>query len=277
LAVAKESLGRPELTLRVNTLKATLSQVKTMLEEDGVTVSEVKGIPNCLTVEHSGAVTSLQAYKQGLCYVQDASSQLCAHALGVNPGETVFDMCAAPGSKSFTIAQLMENRGKLYSFDLYEKRVGLIEKGAKRLGINIISAKAGDSSRYNEALGLADKILCDVPCSGLGVIRRKPEIKYKTEEEVSSLPPLQRAILENSARYLKPGGILVYSTCALDKSENEENVLWFLKEHKDFTLAPLPELFREFPGAETGMVTLDPTMGPYDGFFIARLMRKTKE
>lgn len=274
LNTARASLGRPELALRVNTRKTTLSKAKKALEEEGVAAREWEVLPDCIFVENSGRIPSLAAYRQGLVYVQDVSSQLCAMALGVKPGERVFDMCSAPGSKSFTIAQLMEDKGELLSFDLYPKRVGLIREGADRLGLCCIHPKTGDSAVYDPTLGLADKILCDVPCSGLGVIRRKPEIKYKKEEEANALPPLQREILANASRYLKPGGILVYSTCALNRAENEENIRWFLSSHEDFALCGLPEVFSPFSGGEAGEVTLSPCLGPMDGFYIARMRKK---
>ena len=204
-------------------------------------------------------------------HVQDLASQLCCLALDPQPGETVLDVCAAPGGKTFTIAELMQNKGRVYAYDLHENRVGLIRKGAEKLGLSCITAQACDARQTEKPS--ADRILCDVPCSGYGVIRRKPEIRYKTPDEVSGLPEIQYAILEASAKALKPGGVLVYSTCTVLKRENEDVVRRFLAAHPDYTLEKpwqnLPAL------AEYGqeMTTLFPQMLGSDGFFIAK-MRK---
>ena len=176
-------------------------------------------------------------------HIQDKASQLCCEALAPQPGETIFDMCAAPGGKSFTIAELMQNQGVIKAFDLYPQRVKLIEDGAKKLGITIITAQVGDASKYDETIGLADKVLCDVPCAGLGDIGRKPEIRYKSIKDIEKLPPLQYNILVNSARYLKVCGTLVYSTCSLNPKENEEVVKRFLDAHDDFELVEQRTIF----------------------------------
>lgn len=176
-------------------------------------------------------------------HIQDKASQLCCEAIGAQPGETIFDMCAAPGGKSFTIAEIMQNKGRIVAFDLYPQRVELIAQGAKRLGIDIIDARAGDASQFDENLGLADRVLCDVPCAGLGDIGRKPEIRYKSIKDIEKLPPLQYNILVNSARYLKVYGTLVYSTCSLNPKENEEVVKRFLDAHDDFELVEQRTIF----------------------------------
>ena len=176
-------------------------------------------------------------------HIQDKASQLCCEAIGAQPGETIFDMCAAPGGKSFTIAEIMQNKGHIIAFDLYPQRVELIEQGAKRLGIDIIDARVGDASQFDENLGLADRVLCDVPCAGLGDIGRKPEIRYKSIKDIEKLPPLQYNILVNSARYLKVYGTLVYSTCSLNPKENEEVVKRFLDAHDDFELVEQHTIF----------------------------------
>ena len=176
-------------------------------------------------------------------HIQDKASQLCCEAIGAQSGETIFDMCAAPGGKSFTIAEIMQNKGRIVAFDLYPQRVELIAQGAKRLGIDIIDARVGDASQFDENLGLADRVLCDVPCAGLGDIGRKPEIRYKSIKDIEKLPPLQYNILVNSARYLKVYGTLVYSTCSLNPKENEEVVKRFLDAHDDFELVEQRTIF----------------------------------
>ena len=187
---------------------------------------------------------------------------MCINALDPKPYETVFDMCAAPGGKSFTIAEKMQNKGKIYSYDLYEHRTSLINSGAKRLGIDIIHTKTLDASVFYSDMPLADKILCDVPCSGLGVIRRKPEIKYKDLAFIDKLTDLQYNIICSSSLYLKKGGRLVYSTCSLNKDENENVCSRFLETHKDFELL------------DGSPVTLMPHTDRTDGFFFAVFIRE---
>ena len=205
-------------------------------------------------------------------HVQDLASQLCCLALDPQPGETVLDVCAAPGGKTFTIAELMQNQGTVYAYDLHENRVNLIKKGAKTLGLDCISASAGDARLTDKPQ--ADRILCDVPCSGYGVIRRKPEIRYKKPEDTAELPEIQYAILEASAKALKPGGVLVYSTCTVLKRENEAVVRRFLLAHPEFHLEkPWQEYpaLAEFAGE---MTTLFPEMLGSDGFFIAKMRKE---
>lgn len=271
--LAESCLGRPPLHFRVNPLRVSVAEAMEMLKSDGVTVKPDSRIPNCLEVENSGSISRLEAFQQGLVTVQDSASQLCALAVGAKPGERVFDLCAAPGSKSFVLAQEMENQGEILSFDLYEARAGLIEKGAKRLGLSIIQPKTGDASRFQPELGQANRVLCDVPCSGLGIIRRKPEIRWKSSAEIAALPPIQRAILDNAAQYVKPGGTLVYSTCSLNREENEKVVQWFLEKHPEMEPAFFPEPVSGLLGNGQWMATLMPMDG-FDGFFIARMRRR---
>jgi 16S rRNA (cytosine967-C5)-methyltransferase len=200
-------------------------------------------------------------------YVQDYSSYCACEALGVEDGMTVLDMCAAPGGKTFTISKMMNGTGQIISLDLREHRVGLIKETAEKLGLKNVFPRQGDASAITD-LPLADRILCDVPCSGLGVIRRKPEIKLKNLPDLSEI---QYAILENSSKFLKKGGELVYSTCTLNKAENEEVVKKFLDEHKDFIGIKFSEEKGEPFTSET--VTILPKYFNSDGFFIAK-MRK---
>ncbi len=192
-------------------------------------------------------------------------------ALDAQPGETVLDLCAAPGGKSFTIAQMMRNSGSILAFDLYESRLGLIQNGAKRLGIGNIKATVGDACVYDERMPKADRILCDVPCSGFGVIGKKPEIRYKTPQDIDKLPELQYFILSTAAKYLKNGGTLVYSTCTLNPAENGDVCRRFLSEHGDFKEVPVLEGFKSYGG--DGFVTLMPHLIYSDGFFIAAMKK----
>ena len=257
--ILKASVGAVPVFLRVNTLKTTSDELINILAKEGITVKST-GNGISLEVVDGGAVFKTDAYKKGYFHAQDLASQDCILNFAPKKNDIVFDMCAAPGGKSFTMAQMMENQGKIYSFDLYDHKIKLINDGAKRLGINIINAQIGDASVYNPNLPKADKILCDVPCAGLGVIRRKPEIKYKDFGFVDKLCELQYNILENSALYLKEKGVIMYSTCSLSNKENAEICRRFLEEHKDFK--------------NGGMVTMFPYENRSDGFFYATLIRE---
>lgn len=180
---------------------------------------------------------SSKAFANGLFHIEDMSSYECAETLNPQSGDVVLDMCSAPGGKAFTIAELMNNIGAIYAFDLHEHRVTQIRNGADRLGISIIKTALNDACIYDASIPKADKILCDVPCSGFGIIRRKPEIRYKELDSISDLPDIQLCILETSSKYLKTGGTLVYSTCTLNKKENEKVVHAFLCNNTNFTLA----------------------------------------
>ncbi len=272
--LARECLGRPPLQLRVNTICSDRETVRQELEGLGVRAENHPLLKDALTVSGTGAVGELPPMKEGRCYVQDAASQLCALAVDPKPGDTVFDLCAAPGGKSFTMAQLMRDTGRILAFDLHEHRTKLIRDGAERLHLHSIQASAADASVYHPELGAADRVLCDVPCAGLGVIRRKPEIRRKTPEEIAALSEIQFRILNNAASYLRSGGILVYSTCSLNKDENDRIAAAFLAAHPDFIPAPLPEIFRTLADRDANTVTLMPQNGNYDGFYIARFMKR---
>ncbi len=265
-AMLKASLGQPPLFIRANTLRTTPEELISLLKQEGIEASRHPQLANCLKLSHAGAVEHSECFAKGLFHVQDAASQLCVQALGAKPGERIFDMCAAPGGKSFTIAEQMDNTGTLFSFDIHPHRVKLIKEGAARLGLKIIRATAHNAVEYEESLGRADRILCDVPCSGFGSIRRKPEIKYKPLDEVKNLPEIQYNILETSAKYLKAGGVLLYSTCTLSHHENEKVTARFLAEHSDFAASP----FEGDDGEEhPGQLTLFPDE-THDGFFLQR-------
>ncbi len=266
------SFGKAPIFIRVNGLKTSCEELKPILAaNDTEKVSEVAGVKNCMIYEGRD-VTENPLFKKGFYYVQDLSSQLCVKALELTEGLRVLDVCAAPGGKSFTAAQEMNNKGEILSCDIHKNRLQLIEEGKKRLGIDIVKVTENNGAEYNEGLGLFDRVLCDVPCSGTGVIRRKPEIKYKSEKEIEGLYDIQLQILKTSARYLKTGGILVYSTCSVNKKENEDVVLRFLKDNDEFELVRFSVLDGE--KENNGMRTILPEDYNSDGFFIAKLMRK---
>ncbi len=226
----EESLKSADITVRVNTVKTDVEEF-----EKSIGVESIKtDIDGALILKSGIDVGKNKLYNDGLFYVQDLASQKAVSVLSPTPNARVLDMCAAPGGKSFTMALLMGNKGEIVSCDLYPQRVELIEKSAKRLGLDIIKTKVCDATVYDSSLGEFDYILCDAPCSGLGVIRRKPDIKYKAFEEFDSLCEIQLKILKNAVKYLKKGGKLLYSTCTLRKKENEDIINAFLSENKDF-------------------------------------------
>lgn len=266
--------GRPPICARVNTLKTDKAALKAALEEQGVVCEETAMLPDALRLSHTGAVERLSAYKNGWFHIQDLSSQLCVDFLSPKPRDVMLDICAAPGGKSFTAAQYMQNRGKLYAFDLFDHKLKLLRDGARRLGITVLLASKRDGAT-GAALPPADKILCDVPCSGLGILARKPEIRAKQELIPADLPDLQYKILCRSAQYLANGGTLVYSTCTLNPAENGENARRFLAEHPDFcgvTLA-LPKGVSRAIEENDWELTLMPHTAGTDGFYIAAFRR----
>lgn len=270
--ILEASFGSVDNTLRVNTTKTTAEELCTILSEEGFECEKSESVENCLTVKNGGAIHKSKAYTDGLFHVQDTASQLCCKALGACDGDTVIDICAAPGGKSFTLSEMMNNSGRVISCDIYSQRLKLISDGAERLGLTDIETVENDGSKYNSKLPSADKILCDVPCSGLGVIRKKPEIRFKKSEEVDKLFDLQYSILCISSRYLKIGEKLVYSTCSLNPEENERVIEKFLSEHAEFrSVRVLPEVKR-YDG-DTDYLTLMPHIHGCDGFFIASVER----
>ena len=252
------SLQKPPVTLRVNTVKISADELIIRLENEGLKVEKLN--ENALNILSGIDVKDSNCYKEGLFHIQDLASQKSIEKLDLKPQMRVLDLCSAPGGKSFTAAGIMENTGEILSFDLYEKRVELIKRSAKRLGFDIIKAHIGDATVFDEKLGLFDAVICDVPCSGLGVIRRKPEIKYKDTEDFKELQSIQKKILENASRYLKQNGKILYTTCTLRCDENENIVSDFLKSNNSFK--------HEYE--KTYMPHIDGT----DGFFCALLIKK---
>ncbi len=235
-SVLENSLLPPPTYLRVNTLKITVDKLFDIFISKGYNAEINPNVENCITLYSAPDITHTDEYNKGLFHIQDIASQICVNKLNAKCGDTVFDMCCAPGGKSFTISQYMNNEGCIKAFDLYTARLELVNNGAKRLGIDIIETGVADASKYCKVFGLADKVLCDAPCSGLGIIRRKPEIKYKKKEDIDGIENIQLSIINNASKYVKKGGTLVYSTCTLNPKENEEVCNKFLSENKDFIL-----------------------------------------
>ncbi len=269
----------PPLTIRANRLKATREAVAEALTAETVTTEPTRFSPQGLVVHEltsSAFLDRLKALKAGLFTVQDESSMLVAPALDPQPGWTVIDMAAAPGGKSTHLAELMGNNGRVIAVDIHPHKVDLIMGNAKRLGATIVEGLCADAREVGKSLtGRADAVLCDVPCSGLGTLARRPDARWrKTAGDSAALVPIQRAILESAALALKPGGVLVYSTCTLQPAENEEMVAAFLQDHPDFhadDLAPHLPAGLDPAGA---YLHLYPHIHGTDGFFIARLKRE---
>ena len=260
------------MTVQVNPLKTDADALARELAGDGVKAVPHGWVPDCFELSGTGDLTTLTAFYQGRFTVQDAAAKLVTYAAGFEKGQDVLDVCAAPGGKSFAAAFAMENEGHILSCDLHENKLRRIREGAQRLGITCIETAAADGRTFREEwAGRFDTVLCDVPCSGLGIIRKKPDIRYKDVHEFKALPDIQRAILENSARYVRPGGVLVYSTCTVLPEENENVTDAFLSSHPEF-------IYEEFslPNGEAapGYLTLWPQRNGTDGFYLSRMRRR---
>jgi 16S rRNA (cytosine967-C5)-methyltransferase len=266
----------PQTVVQVNTLRTTTEALVQTLKQEDVTALPHPWMPDCLILSNTGSLEKLQAFKDGLFYVQDAAGKLSVMCAGIPVGEQtrVLDCCAAPGGKTFAAAIAMQNKGHIRSCDIHRHKTTLIHHGADRLGLDCVLVREQDATENHPGwLEKMDVVLADVPCSGYGIIRKKPDIRYKDPDEMARLPQLQLRILDKQAEYVKPGGVLLYSTCTLVRKENEAVVEAFLKHRSDFELEPL-KLPDVFPENTTGMLTLVPGEYDTDGFFIAKLRRK---
>lgn len=258
---------------QVNTLKTAPAQLLAELTAAGVTARAHPWLEGCLELEDTGSLEGLTAFREGRFYIQDAAARLAVTAAAPQPGMAVLDACAAPGGKSFAAAIDMGNEGAILSCDIHPHKQKLIAEGAARLGISILETAVKNGKKFDPALeGKFDLVMADVPCSGLGILRKKPDIRCKDPAELSRLPEIQGDILANVARYVRPGGALLYATCTLLKRENEDVVTAFLAENRSFTLEhfTLPGPVGETPG----MVTLWPHRHGTDGFFMAKLRKR---
>lgn len=263
----------PKTVIQVNTLKVDTAGLTARLAEAGITARPHSWMPDCLVLENTGNLETLPPFREGLFYVQDPASRLsvlCAQL--PRTGAKVLDCCAAPGGKSFAAAIAMGGRGEIVSCDIHPHKAELIRKGAQRLGLQNITSRVQDASvLVEEWVGQMDAVIADVPCSGLGIIRKKPDIRYKDPAPLAGLPPVQLAILESAAGYVKKGGVLVYSTCTILPEENRQVVDQFLEKDSRFSLEPFT---LEGPVGETeGDVTLWPHRHQTDGFYICKLRR----
>ncbi|WP_100404525.1 16S rRNA (cytosine(967)-C(5))-methyltransferase RsmB [Bacillus solitudinis] len=279
-AMCEASLVPPSITVRVNRTKATAEQVLNLLQDEEVKAKHGDLSLDALIIEE-GNLFETNVFKEGFVTPQDESSMLVGRALGAKTGMVVLDACAAPGGKSTHIAEQMDNQGQLISVDLHEHKVKLIKESANRLGLSIIETVVSDSRKLDSVLNenKFDRILIDAPCTGFGVIRRKPDIKWsKSENDVQAIRRIQQEILHAVAPYLKKGGILVYSTCTVDKDENEETVKTFVRENSHFSydeslINRLPQRVAQSNRYQDGMLTILPQDYGTDGFFIACLKK----
>ena len=272
LSLLEALSSRAALYVRVNTLKITADELLKRLKDEGCEAEFCAFVENAIRIDRlPGKITDLLSFEEGLFHVQDTASQLLCSFVAPAPETVTADVCAAPGGKSFTMAQYMNGTGRLLSFDLYKGRVRLIRDGAQRLSIPNIETGVRDAATATDDF-MADTVLCDVPCSGFGVIRRKPEIRRKDPAQAKELPALQYTILCNAAAHVQPGGRLVYSTCTLHPAENGEVAERFLREHPEFMPEPI-----DFPHSieePEHMLTMLPGALDTDGFFAARFRRK---
>lgn len=259
----------PPTTLRVNTKATDRLSLMAELEAGGAEVSEGI-ISSAVTVVGGGDVAELAGYREGKFWVQDVSSQLAVAALSVADGMSVLDLCAAPGGKSFGAAC---NGGRVTSNDLTERKTELIRDGAQRLGFDIEVSTRDGREPCDEWLGAFDRVICDVPCSGLGIIRKKPDIRYKSERDVEKLPELQLELLQSAAKCVKNGGKLLYSTCTWRKEENEGVVEAFLAKHPEFSPKDF-DLPNDLGRSEGGMMTFWSEKNDRDGFYVCIMERK---
>lgn len=279
--ICKNLNNRPKVQIRVNTLKTTKEELETILQKEDIKCSRIEEMPNFLDSNIKN-IENFEYFKKGYFTVQDISAGLTAEILSPKENEIILDACAAPGGKTTYMAELMKNKGEVIAWDIHKHRVDLIKENANRLGIDIIKAETQDSTKFNPKYeNYFDKILLDVPCLGIGVIKRKPDIKWqKSEKDIQEIVDLQFKILENISRYLKPGGFLVYSTCSILKEENEEQIEKFLEKHSEYervsideinTLGNIEDIKKKF--TKNGYFKIEPDESK-DGFFIEKLRKK---
>lgn len=271
-AMAAAFYQKPPAAVRVNTLRTDDDALTAALTAEGHTVTPGPW-PHCLLVRFAGTPAGSDSFKRGLFHLQGLASQYAALCLDAQPGQKVLDLCAAPGGKSLTLAECMEDKGRLTSGEYVAARLPLLQKAFERCGIRCASAFQNDATVYDAGLGIFDRVLCDVPCSGLGVIAKKPDIRYKDLDGIEKLTCDQQKILQNGAKYLAQNGILVYSTCTVNYNENQAQIAVFLQENPEFSVVT-PKV--GFPGArqsEQGTLFL-PHETETDGFYVCILQRK---
>ena len=276
--LCQANLETPRVTVSANTLKVSKNELKEKFAKENIEVEDTKYIKNSLSLKKVSDMTKLKTFNEGLFHVQDESSAIAIEILGAESGETILDICAAPGGKSFLIAEKMGNKGKVISRDIFQHKLDLMKDTSDRLGIDIIDTELKDATHhYAEDENKYDRVLIDAPCSGFGLLRKKADIRLRrTGDDIDSLVSMQRQILEVSSSYVKTDGVLVYSTCTICKKENIGNIKWFL-DNFPYALEDISQLLPEGltdENSSNGYVNLFPNVHGTDGFFIARFRRK---
>ncbi|WP_373598380.1 16S rRNA (cytosine(967)-C(5))-methyltransferase RsmB [Paraclostridium bifermentans] len=265
---------RPNIYIRVNTLKITRDELIEKLKKQGISCSKVNGIDEAIMVQNLKNIESNKLFKEGYFTIQDISSMLVGKVANPKENSNVLDICSAPGGKTTHLATLMNNTGKVIARDVFEHKLKLINNSVNRLGLKNVKVENFDALKIdNDSLDKFDYVIADVPCSGMGIIKRKPEIKYKKEDELKDLPKIQKQILENASKYVKIGGTLIYSTCTIHDEENIDVVKSFLNENNNFELVIIDGINIDLENQDKGYIKIYPNIHGMDGFFIAKLKR----
>lgn len=265
---------KPSVYLRTNTLKISRDSLIEKLKSEGINCSIVPTIDEAIRVENLKNIENNQLFKDGLFTIQDISSMMVGKVMNPKENSLVLDVCSAPGGKTTHLATLMNNTGKVVSRDIFDHKLKLIQSTVDRLGLTNVEVQSFDASVLDkESIDKFDYVLADVPCSGLGIIRRKPEIKYKEKAELKDLPKIQKDILKNASKYVKVGGTLIYSTCTIQDNENIEVIKDFLDNNNNFKLVPINEVKVDLDNQDNGYLKIYPNIHDIDGFFIAKLER----
>lgn len=277
--ICKINSTPPKVSIRGNTLKISRDKLKEKLLEENIQVEEGNVLDNAFYLKSTSNIGELPSFKEGLFHVQDESSQLAVEILDPQENEKILDICSAPGGKTFTIAEKINNTGEIIACDIFKHKLELVEQGGERLGITSIETKFQDGTVFVEEFeNKFDRVLVDAPCSGLGLLRKKPDIRSKKNgEEIDSLVEIQRKIMENASKYIKVDGVMVYSTCTLSKKENERNVQWFLEKYDNFEAVDISHYIEETKQVGTekdGFITMLPNIWKTDGFFVSKLIRR---
>lgn len=279
-AICEALNERAQVCIRVNSLNATIEEVKMLLELEGVSVEAGRLLEEAFYLKHVGDLQKLPSFKMGKWTVQDESAMLVAKVVNPQKGERILDMCSAPGGKSIHMAELMDNEGEIISCDIHPHKLELITRNAERMGVTIMKPTLQDGTKHREEWeNNFDKVLLDAPCSGLGIMKRKPDIRAnKILEDLQDIAAIQKALVKEAVTYLKPGGDLIYSTCTISKVENEDMVNYMIKElglELNNIVDNIPNLLKE-EVEKGGMIQILPQMANTDGFFIASLKKRSR-
>lgn len=265
---------KPNLYIRANTLKINRDELINKLREQGIECNKVNGIDEAVMVKNLKNIENNKLFKEGYFTVQDISSMLVGKVANPKEEKLVLDVCSAPGGKTTHLGTIMKNTGQVISRDIFDHKLKLINNTVKRLGLKNIKVENFDALNIDEnSIDKFDYVICDVPCSGMGIIKRKPEIKFKKEEEIKDLPIIQKKILNNASKYVKLGGNLIYSTCTIHDEENINVVKEFLNVNDNFELVPIDEVNVDLDNQDKGYIKIYPNIHGMDGFFIAKLKR----